>query len=138
MDDARHMLEWRNDLRTRAMSRTNTFELSWPDHIAKLEKVLADPRQRLLIVEADGEPAAQCRFDYDEPTEISFTIAPAHRSRGYSQAIAQLMVDSEPGPFTAEIKAVNIASQKLLGRAGMVMERGGDMQLWVIGALGER
>lgn len=131
MDDAATLLAWRNDPVTMAACVDQT-PVSWDDHVAWLGRVLADPGRRLLVVERDGVALATGRFDYDEPTEFSFTIAPEHRGKGASLKMMKLAMSAETR-FIAYIRAENTSCQRLGKVCGMEMINDGPMQLWSYG-----
>lgn len=131
MDDAATLLEWRNDPATCAAC-VSSEPVSWPDHIRWLRATIANPKRRLLVIERGGEAVATARFDYDEPTEFSFTIAPAWRGRGISRQIISLAISAEAN-FVAYTKRENKRFQRLAFAAGLRIVRRGSMQLWAHG-----
>jgi RimJ/RimL family protein N-acetyltransferase len=128
LEDSQFLFDWRNDPVTRWACR-NTEPVPWADHIGWLKSTLANPKRRLLVVELDEVPVAQCRFDYDDPTEFTIAIAPEARGQGFSRDIAALMFAAEPH-FVLYIKRKNIACRKLMAHAGAVLIEDGEMMLW--------
>ena len=128
MEDARRLFEWRNDPLTRANSRCSE-PVAWTDHLRWLERTIANRAHRLMIVEVDGMPAATARFDYGDQIELSMTIAPKFRGRGYSLEIASLVMAQEP-EFDGYIKRSNVICQRLMRRAGMLLVEDGELQHW--------
>ncbi len=59
-------------------------------------------------------PIGTCRIDGDE---VSYTIAPEHRRRGYATALL-VLVREQFGSLRAEIKPENAASIKAATAAG--------------------
>jgi spore coat polysaccharide biosynthesis predicted glycosyltransferase SpsG/RimJ/RimL family protein N-acetyltransferase len=122
--DADLLLLWRNEPAVRAVSAT-TEEIAAADHVAWLERVLADPDRTLLLAERDGAPVGSVRFDRSgAEAEISITIAPAQRGRGVgAQAIAEateLELASRPAlrRVMARVGAANASSRRAFERAG--------------------
>lgn len=135
LDDTADLFAWRNDPGTRAMC-LNDGLVAWDDHAAWLTRTLATTDRRLLILEADGRPAATARFDYDDPTEFSFTIAPSFRCKGLSLQLVNAAIATEPA-FIAYIRAINRPCQRLCSAVGMRLVRDGAVQLWSYGAVSE-
>jgi RimJ/RimL family protein N-acetyltransferase len=112
MSDAETLFRWRNDELTRAMFK-NSGVVPWPDHLRWLTARLERPG--LFIAEIDGIPVGTFRVDDDE---ISYTIAPEHRGKGYG--LAMLIKAHEMfGSLRAEIFPRNVPSIKIAERAGM-------------------
>lgn len=130
-DDAEALFRWRSDPVTMEAC-ADRAALSWDGHVAWLERTLANPQRRLLIIERDGQPMATARFDYDDPTEFSFTIAPEHRGRGSSLKMMKLAMSAERA-FVAHIRAENTACQRLVQACGMTLLSDGPLQLWGYG-----
>lgn len=115
------LLAWRNDEQTRANSRTAT-PVTVPAHLSWLSGVLNDASRELLIAE-DRCPVGTIRADTDEDgiTELSWTIAPNQRVRGFGQQMLNTFVASwQGGPLVASIKEGNQASVKMALKAGFV------------------
>lgn len=130
IEDAALLLAWRNDPLTRAMSRTE--DLVTPEaHQAWLTQTLADPARTLLIAERDGEAVATVRRDRTAGgMELSWTVAPDARGRGYGRAA--LIAAIPPGvEALARIKPGNEASRRIARAAGF--EHAGDeagLEIW--------
>ncbi|MDB6036026.1 MAG: immXl [Verrucomicrobiales bacterium] len=117
MDDAQRLLDWRNDLLTRAMSKT-VGHVEMDTHVAWLTARLERADPQLFIAEVEGEPVGTFRLDDDE---ISFTIAPLHRGRGYAKQML-CMAREMFGSFRAEVKRDNLASARAAAAAGHRVE----------------
>lgn len=129
MDDAQRLFDWRNDPLTRAMSR-NGEPIGWAEHVAWLEWTLAEPaRAQLWIALLDGVPAGTGRYDYGSEIEFSWAVAPEWRGRGVALKIARGLMAIEPD-FYGYIKAENVANQRVMRAAGMVMLKDGPLQRW--------
>lgn len=84
IDDAKKILDWRND----PVVRKNSFNsdvIDWSLHLLWLEEVLKDANRYLFIIlnENDVE-IGQVRFDtHENEAEISITLDKNFRGRGY-------------------------------------------------------
>ena len=95
LDDARRLFDWRNDEITRQNS-IQTKPVPWEDHVAWLERVVGgkSPGRTLYIAEVAGEAVGMARLDRDvddagkKHVEISYSVAPEARGKGYGKAIA--------------------------------------------------
>jgi len=123
LDDARLLLDWRNDPVTRAGSRSRD-EVAWEDHVAWLTRTLGSSERRLLVVESEGAPVGVVRWDDlgDRDWEVSITVAPA--ARGQGRALPLLRAGEEalgvagPVRLVAAVHRENAASRRLFERAG--------------------
>ena len=148
--DAALLLRWRNDPGTVAASRVQAPVIAH-DHVAWLERTLADPTRRLRIVGNrvldDGPPHLTPKGrrvwldlnrgpDVDIATyrldgvgaaqiEVSLTVAPEHRGRGLAREVVQLAcreaLTHGPEVLTAEIRRENIPSFVAFFRNGFVI-----------------
>jgi len=116
-DDAQLLLAWRNDPLTRAMSKS-LHEVQWDEHVRWLNSRLTRIEPHLYIAEIDGAPVGTIRIDGDE---ISYTVAPEHRGRGYATEMLR-WAHAQFGSLRAEIKPENVASVKAAERAGHKVE----------------
>ena len=115
--DALDVLSWRNDPLTRSMSRASD-EVGEAPHLEWFEQAVADPSRTLLIGEVDGQKIGMVRFDHGEEIEVSININPACRGRGLSYALLTESMTWVRGTLVAEIRAENLASQRLFEHAG--------------------
>ena len=121
--DAKLLLQWRNDEKTRSLSH-NTGIITLEQHISWLKKVLSDSNRKLFVAEENGTPVGTVRADFDENIwELSWTVAPAFRGRGVAKAMVSLLASQISEPIRAEVKSGNIASVKVAENAGMSFER---------------
>jgi spore coat polysaccharide biosynthesis predicted glycosyltransferase SpsG/RimJ/RimL family protein N-acetyltransferase len=129
--DARLLLDWRNDPATRGASRT-TGEISWEDHSAWLEQVLADPGRQLLVVSEADRPIASVRWDSagDGSREVSIVLAPAARGRGLAAPVLTAAEAAVAGPLpvllTAAVHRDNPPSLRLFARCGYLPHQPSD------------
>lgn len=118
MKDAAILLKWRNDEQTRANSR-NTEPVKESEHLEWLEYVLNNQSRKLYIAEVDGLPVGTIRVD-DEGSfaELSWTIVPEHRGKGYAKQMVSLIAEKADKELMAVIKQSNAASIKVATNAG--------------------
>lgn len=121
--DLELLLRWRNDLQTRQQSH-NSELIELEPHGIWLRSSLSDPNRKLYIAEVAGNPLGTVRVDFlDGKFEISWTIAPTARGKGFGKKIVSLVANQISGEIRAEIKVGNIASIKIAEHAGMLYER---------------
>ncbi|MSR70992.1 N-acetyltransferase [Candidatus Kaiserbacteria bacterium] len=121
LEDARVLLEWRNDPLTRENSRT-TDEVLWEDHRGWIERSLTNPDRKLYIALHGGVPVGTVRADFhDGRHELSWTASPGARGYGIGGAMVKQFVNEVlPGaPLLASIKKGNIASEKIAQALGL-------------------
>jgi RimJ/RimL family protein N-acetyltransferase len=125
--DSHDLWQWRNDQDTRKASR-NVEHIPWAVHTAWIEHVLAGglgaltgDRTRLMVAEVDGKPIGTVRIDHHNATgedEISWTIAPAERGKGYATEMVKLAIARHGGRLVADIKPGNKASLQVARKSG--------------------
>jgi RimJ/RimL family protein N-acetyltransferase len=123
-DDADLLLALRNDPAARAAS-FHTGEIEPGEHLAWLERRLADQGTRIYVAELDGTPVGQARVDTvgEGVGEISVALAAAHRGRGLGRALvaaATVRAAAELGLARVEaaVKLTNEASERAFRAAG--------------------
>ncbi|MFI5011032.1 MAG: GNAT family N-acetyltransferase [Hyphomicrobiales bacterium] len=120
------LLAWRNDPETRRM-RHHGEEVRPRLHFSWLDACLRDPDRRLYIAEIDAIPVGTVRADHaDGVWELSWTVAPAHRSRGVGKDMIAEAARLIAGPIRAEVKAGNLASIRIAEGAEMRRVREAD------------
>lgn len=114
--DAERLFSWRNDPLTREMSKSQDI-VSWDRHIAWLDARLSRDRPALFIAAIDSTPVGTLRIDNDE---ISYTVAPEHRSKGIATA---MLTEARKcfGALRADIYSRNIASLRAATSAGHIV-----------------
>lgn len=123
--DSAMLFEWRNDPETRANSRDSS-EVDFPSHTQWFKKSLMNPDRKIMLAElgVKGVPVAVVRLDRraDGSFEVSWTVAPKERGKGYGTEALKQLVAELPRPIRlfAEIKQSNLPSLKIAERAGMV------------------
>lgn len=92
IDDVELLFKWVNDLGT----RSNSFDphmISWEEHKNWFEGMIRDPKQISYIMMHKDTPVGQIRFNLSENiAEISYSIAPQERGKGYGKLIIHLAV----------------------------------------------
>jgi RimJ/RimL family protein N-acetyltransferase len=118
MDDAEILLSWRNDPQTIAGSRDHR-PVDLADHMKWLAGVLVAANRTLLVAEAAGRPVGTVRIDSgSDGAELSWTVAPTHRGRGYGRQMVQEAIAREGGLYWAETRPDNLASIRLVQSLG--------------------
>lgn len=130
--DAERLLSWRNDPATRSNSFTTEL-VSLEQHMRWLGGVLNDPSRTLLVAELGGDAVGTVRLDYSgDQCELSWTVAPACRQRGYGRAMVALAIDQAGGTkVIAKIKSDNAASQQIVRALGFTeVAHEDDQSVW--------
>ena len=122
--DAGLLRAWRNDPEVVAASFSGR-RVEEEEHGGWLERVLADPGERLLVVEVDCEPAGQVRLqDLGEgEVEVHVGLARDVRGRGLAAAVLELAAeraaeDCGAEALVARIKPSNERSLRAFAAAG--------------------
>ncbi len=122
MDDAKILFEWRNDVDTRAQSRTRE-PVVWQSHMRWLEKSLQNPKRILVIAQEDTSAIGTLRADLrdDRVWEISYTVAPAYRGKGFAKKMTRQFVAEyfEGKNIAADIKKGHSASESVARALGL-------------------
>ena len=130
-NDSRDIFEWRNDELTRQMSHTSNV-VEWDGHSKWFASSLANQNRLLLICEDEGtkEKVAIVRFDVeDERAVISINLSPFMRGKRTAKDCLndaiKFFKNAHPnvGFIDAEIKSVNVASQRSFVGVGFVLVR---------------
>ena len=136
LDDAKTLLDWRNDLETRAQS-LRSDAVTPDEHALWLAAALVDPDLRLYVAECEGEPVGTGRLDFlalfkagterlerTPAARLSITIAPARRGVGHGSTLVHALVAEaialNRAVATALIKATNARSLSAFVGAGFV------------------
>ncbi len=128
MTDAALLMAWRNDAATRGASHS-AATVSPAEHRQWLQAQLRNPDMQLYIAESDGMAVGTVRaVGENGVAELSWTIAPEARGRGYAKAMVAALANRITGPIRAEIKTGNMASVKVAEHAGMsFQQQSGDV-----------
>jgi len=121
VSDAEHLFAWRNDPQTRRFA-FRSEALVWADHLAWLERRLADPDTAILVAEEGNVAVGQIRFDRQaDVAAIHIVIAPDARGRGIGASLLRLAASACPFPverLRAEVVPANAASLAAFAKAG--------------------
>ncbi len=121
--DADALLAWRNDPQTRAMS-IDSNEVTIESHRAWLARTLASTESSLFVAEHDGRGLGTIRLDAHGVAclEVSLTIAPEERGKGYALALLRaaeaIALARGAVRLVAVIKPENTASRRAFEAAG--------------------
>ena len=123
LDDAKMLFDWRNDPQTRANS-ISTGEVDWQGHVGWLDRSLSNPNRTIFIALNNEFPVGTIRFDSDpskSEVELSWTVAPEARGKGYGQAMVQVgtkLPALKGQKILARIKPNNLPSIRIAEKAG--------------------
>jgi UDP-2,4-diacetamido-2,4,6-trideoxy-beta-L-altropyranose hydrolase len=116
---------WANDWTVRAQS-LDPAPIAWDEHVAWFAHHLYDSTSRILILEVDGLPVGQLRFDLaGQRATISYSLDGCVRGRGWGtelveRGLASLRVDQ--GAEITEVEAIvrrdNPASTTVFDKLG--------------------
>jgi UDP-2,4-diacetamido-2,4,6-trideoxy-beta-L-altropyranose hydrolase len=131
LDDAVQLYRWRGDSDTIRNSIAPPPP-SFAEHRRWLETVMRDPRVSLFIAcdRERGVPVGSVRLDRrsDEECEISITVDPEHRGRGYSHdLIARGVEVAGHVRIVARVKQTNVPSLRAFRKQGFSGEGDGDL-----------
>lgn len=89
---------------------------------AHYERVRANPANTLLAIEADGELVGTISsFTVEGEREVSYWIAPSRWGQGLaSQGLQAFLAIERTRPLRGRVAEHNVASAKVLARAGFV------------------
>lgn len=133
MADRDRLLAWANDPDTRAWSRSPA-RISAEDHDRWMEFNVLNgyPTHVVMIADSDVGPVGVIRLDLKKndvlTSNISITVAPEHRGKGYGYAMLDLISKLLPEQtLLAEINRNNRASLRIFGKCGFEeYDRGPD------------
>src|SRR5215472_7416844 len=119
---------WESDPRAvhmAAFTRANPSDRSAFD--AHYERVRSNPSNTLLAIDDDGEfVGTMGSYTMDGKREVTYWIAPARWGQGLaSQALRAFLAIESTRPLYGRVASHNVASAKVLARAGFV-EVGSD------------
>lgn len=126
--DAETYFDWVNDPAVRAAAFDST-PVHWATHEAWFARRVADPSALLFVMEAQGLPVGQVRFDVaDGEGYIDYTLDPLVRGRGWAMHLLKAGMKAADGiaRFRAEVKFGNAASVATFRKLGFHEVAGGD------------
>lgn len=112
--DTRRLFRWANDPDTRRWSFSND-PIPWDNHVAWVERSLANTN-RVLLIGSDGlGEVGTVRFDRDGTTsEVSITVAPECRGLGMARPLLSAALHHAPTTqIVAQVLESNEASRRL-------------------------
>lgn len=120
------LFEWANDAEVRRNSFSSEL-IPYEEHVQWYEKLLKSPMHRQYIYVCGDMPVGQARIAIDgNNAEISYSIAPQYRGRGYGKRLLKTLPEQVKRDFeyvecmTGYVKTDNLASQKAFLNAGYV------------------
>jgi UDP-2,4-diacetamido-2,4,6-trideoxy-beta-L-altropyranose hydrolase len=138
MSDSEILFEWRNDPTTYQYCLSSK-EVKWEDHLNWLDKVIASDDVFLFIIDDNGRPVGQVRFNvYGDRAEISITIGAKFRGKGLgSKAISHAIYEflgnnSNIESITARIRHENKASIDMFQKLGFSVENQDDELIYMV------
>lgn len=134
LEDADLLFLWRNDPETRKNSHS-TEEVPYENHIAWLRSSLTNPRRRLVIGVAEV-PIGTVRYDWQDEkhqtVELSWTIAPEHRGKGFGTRMVAEAIKYHHGNIVAQIKDSNVPSIAIARNNGFVpLSQNAEVTHWI-------
>ena len=123
LEDKEMLLAWANDPVVRYQA-INQHEITIDEHSKWIYQHLNDPNTRMWILEYNGIPAGQIRWDLNGKEAIlDYSISDGFRGRGLGKVILKRGIDEVCKIWTgisliAEVKEKNIASIKAITAAG--------------------
>lgn len=118
LDDARELFEWRNDPEARSHF-LKPDAVTWEEHVAWLSRTLnGEVPGRILCIAlgGDGKKIGMIRGDdTKDGVELSYTIAPHARGKGYGKHIALQFVKKyfPDKPLIARVQKGHIPSERV-------------------------
>jgi len=108
--------------------------VEWQEHISWLLKVLSgEANKELFIIEFEGKPAGQVRFDYnDSQATVNISLLKEFQGKGIAkraieEGMNKIVEKEKIKKFIAEIHQDNIASQKLFEKLGFEFKNQNDV-----------
>lgn len=118
------LFEWANDAEVRRNSFSSEL-IPYEEHVQWYEKLLKSPMHRQYIYVCGDMPVGQVRIAIDgNNAEISYSIAPQYRGRGYGKRLLEALPEQVKKDFeqvahlTGRVKIDNLASQQAFFKAG--------------------
>lgn len=122
LKDAALLLEWRNDNLT-CQNSISPIKVEPSNHEKWFNNILNSESHELYIVQSGDNPVGTIRFDRmpEDKWELSWTIAPDSREKGYGKLIVQEAVKLKKNRILVRIIEHNIPSIKIAESAGFVL-----------------
>jgi len=132
LEDARLLLEWRNDESTRSFSISNQ-KIDYPSHTIWLKNTLANENITFKILEKNKIPVGTIRAEkINEASYLSWTISPKFRKQGLGKYLVLQFANKIEGKLFAKIKKENVASISIAKSAGFkLLKKSNNLLLFV-------
>lgn len=128
VSDAELLWHWANDPAVRANSFSSE-EISFESHMVWFQGKITSPNSRIYVLELEGEPVGQVRYDRVNPNEaeIDISIAAEHRGHGLGTIALALTreiarEDLNVDQVVGIVKTANAASCVAFQKAGFAEE----------------
>jgi RimJ/RimL family protein N-acetyltransferase len=126
-DDIVLFYNWANDAAVRA-NAFNTDPIAWTTHEAWFSRKLRSSDSHLFVLEANGLPIGQIRFDMEDgEARIDYSLDEFVRGRGWGARLLALGMDAmrtrKPTRFKACVKGQNVPSRSAFVRLGFTLDR---------------
>ena len=124
--DAKMIFEWRNDPVIVGLGSSQR-EVTWAEHQEWFSQSITSGKRRIFIVQNDGVPIGQVRFDLLEKSECVISVYLASEFTGHGWGIeairngCELIFEEWPiHAVVALVRAENEVGQSAFRRAGFV------------------
>lgn len=114
--DIKTLFYWVNDKTVRENS-LDSHTISFDEHTAWFNQVMADPNKIQYILVMNGEPIGQIRLSVNKnEAEVGYSISKSARGRGYGKEIIRLIINQVKTDYPhitkliAKVKPSNVAS----------------------------
>lgn len=110
-DDCELLFSWANDPEVR-MNAINTNPIEWDGHVDWFNKILSGGTSKIFILERNGIPAGQVRFDLnDNQYIIDYSVDKGFRGQGLGKLMLERGIDRiGKARFKAVVKTENVGS----------------------------
>lgn len=137
ISDARLFFDWANEAEVR-QNAINQEPIVWENHLRWFTKKLDADETIILILEQEGAPLGQIRFDNDESDRwiIDYSINKGQRGKGYGKillalSIAYLKERQVKGEVIGMVKESNMASAVAFRKSSFKESMSGNMLQFV-------
>jgi RimJ/RimL family protein N-acetyltransferase len=118
---------WANDIAVRG-SAINGDPIAWTTHQAWFAHKLRGPGSHLFVLEANGLPVGQIRFDMEDgDARIDYSLDELVRGRRWGARLLSLGMNTmkayAPARFVAFVKPQNLASRSVFLTLGFSLDR---------------
>lgn len=132
-DDLTLLFDWAGDPEVRRNS-FHTEPISFEEHEAWFQARLNDSTTPVYILEQDGEPVGQIRFQIEDScASVSYNVTRENRGKGYGRKLVELAEERLTKDYpqitvlSARVKAENNASKAVFIKNGYALAEKGDV-----------